>query len=123
MVPGLSRALSLVHPSNPGNVSGWDELESVGRDVGVQVDRIDLSGHPITANVGALTVELTPDLLDAIHAKVVAVHAADLDFEMLVALAADRQRTIDRGIVGGWGNLQNPADGLDSPALAVSADK
>jgi hypothetical protein len=46
------------------------------------------SGDAVTTYARALSIELVPDLLDAIHAKVVAVDSADLEFEMLVVLAA-----------------------------------
>ena len=41
----------------------------------------------------------------------------------LVALTAGRARTIGRGVVAGWSDLQDRADRLDSPALTVSADE
>jgi hypothetical protein len=44
-------------------------------------------------NPRALTIELVPDLLDAIHTKVIAVDTADLEFQVLVALPTGRQRT------------------------------
>jgi len=38
----------------------------------------------ITADPLTFSIQLTPDLLDAIHAEVVAVHAIDLDLQPLV---------------------------------------
>src|SRR5262249_58958328 len=70
------------------------------------------SGHAVTTHRRALTIELVPDLFNAIHAEVIAVDAADLAFELFVALASGRQRTAHRRVVGGRGNLQHPADRL-----------
>ena len=57
-------------------------------DDALEIQLVHQPGHPITTDAGALAIQLTPDLLDAVHAEVVTVHAADLQLELLVALAA-----------------------------------
>src|SRR5215203_4529281 len=80
-------------------------------------------GHPVTANLVTFAVELTPDLLYAVHAEVVAVDARDLGLQMFVAELSRCGRTREHRVVGGWRDLQCLTDRLDSPALAVSADE
>src|SRR5919202_89619 len=81
------------------------------------------SGDPITAHGDALAVELAPDLLDAVHAEVAAVHASDVGLQPLIAQLPGRGPARDRGVVRGWGDLQGPADRLDPPEPAVSANE
>jgi len=107
-----------VQLSGPGR-----EAFALAADDAFEVQLVHESGDAVATNARALTIELVPDLLDPVDAEVVAVDAADFEFEALIVLVASRQRTPYRGVVGGWGNLQDPADRLDSPAVAVSADE
>src|SRR5579859_1827622 len=50
-----------------------------------QLQVVHQPGHPITTDLVTLAFELAPDLLDAVHAKVGAVHTRDLDLQPLVA--------------------------------------
>ena len=50
----------------------------------LQIQIVHQPGHPITANPDAFTIELAPDLLDAVDAEVVAVYPSDLDLQLLV---------------------------------------
>ena len=59
------------------------------RTTPLQIEIIHQSGHPITTNLDALTIELAPDLLDAVDAEVIAVDPGDLDLQFLVTLASD----------------------------------
>src|SRR5262249_4693 len=88
-----------------------------------QVHLAHKPGNPVTANLYALTVELPPDLLDVVRAKVVALHATHLQLRVLVAPAARRLGTIDRGVVGGWASCSTLGfkDELKSKEIAESA--
>ena len=50
----------------------------------LEVQIVHEPGHPVTSDLDAFTIELAPDLLDPVHAEVVAVHASDLDLQLLV---------------------------------------
>ena len=44
--------------------------------------------HTIAANRDAFTIELMPDLLDAVDTEVVAVYPGDFSLELLVTLCS-----------------------------------
>jgi hypothetical protein len=46
---------------------------------------VNRSGNPITADLDAFSIELAPNLLDAVHAGVGAVHAGHLDLQPRIA--------------------------------------
>jgi hypothetical protein len=73
---------------------------------------VNRSGNPITADLDAFSIELAPNLLDAVHAGVGAVHAAISTFgrgslrsradggrEMARAVALSVAATVPRGSV------------------------
>jgi hypothetical protein len=71
---------------------------------------------------GALGTKLTPDLLDAVRAEVLAVHPANLDLQLLVLWPLPVEgRRLTAHVVVGWGDLLCLTDWLDSAALTVSA--
>ena len=76
----------------------------------------------VPADVDAFTLELGPHLVDAIDIEVLLMHPDDLRFELGITDSALRQRTSDRRVVGGGGELQDPADRLDPELLAVCRD-
>src|SRR5438270_257763 len=78
---------------------------------------------PVTADLDAFSIELAPDLLDAVHAEVGAVHACDLDLQPLIAELPGGRQPRDGGVVRGRGDLQRRTDRLDSPSLAVLVDE
>src|SRR5262249_57842029 len=64
-----------------------------------------------------------PDLLHAVDAEVLLVHAYDLDLQLLITQPARRRRPGRGGVVRGRGDLQRLADRLDPPAVPMSVDQ
>ena len=71
-------------------------LEGVQREFGVERRR----------DVPALTMELVPHPVDAVHAVVLLVDASDLDLEHLVVLRTPSRRAADGVVVRRRGGLQ-----------------
>jgi hypothetical protein len=65
---------------------------------------------------------LTPHLVDAVDVEVLLVDPDDLRCELGVTEGTVRQGTPDGCVVGGGGELQDPADRLDPELLAVRFD-
>ena len=76
----------------------------------------------VPADVDAFALELGPHLVDAVDVEVLLMHPDDLRFELGIPDSALRQRTSDRCVIGGGGELQDPADRLDPELLAVCRD-
>src|SRR5215468_431976 len=83
-----------VQLSGPGR-----EAFALAADDAFEVQLVHESGDAVATNARALTIELVRDLLDPVDAEVVAVDAADFEFEALIVLVASRQRTPYRGVV------------------------
>ncbi len=86
------------------------------------------AGDRASADLDAPTVQLAPDLAHAIDHKVLSPHPLDLRHQggaPLRLLAASRRIGPVRGVgmVGGWGDPQNPADRRDPVRLAVIVDE
>src|SRR2546429_442827 len=84
-------------------------------DHALQAELAHQPGDAVTANPDVLPVQLPPDLLHAVDAEVLGVHAPDLDLQLLVAEPAGRGRPAPGGVVGGRGDLPHPADRLPPP--------
>ena len=86
----------------------------------------ELAHEPLDRAAGdrdPLALELRPDLVGAVHLAVLVPDPPDRDLQDLVSSPARRRRPADRGVVAARGDLQHPADRLDSPARLVLGDE
>src|SRR5581483_10719587 len=79
--------------------------------------------HAVPTHSDVLSVELPPDLARPVDVEVLLADAKDLELQLLVSELAGRCRPAPCRVVGGWGELQHPADRLDPPPLSVPIDE
>src|SRR5205085_10437223 len=78
--------------------------------------------HGATRHSMLFTVQLSPDLVRAVDAEVLAPYPADLALEHLITQGASTEWTCLRRVIRRWGNLQHPADRLDPKPVAMFVD-
>ncbi len=87
------------------------------------LERVHQPLHRAPRHAGPFAPQLRPDLVGAVHPKVLREDARDLGLQRLVAHAACRRRPGDRGVVRGGGERQHAADRLDAPAVPMGVDE